>query len=350
MKNRKREICTSGSMGHEVGHPPHPICHRRLFLHLAAGAAGLPALLPRIARAQAYPSRAVRIIVGFAPGGAQDFYARLIGQRLSERVGQPIIIENRPGASGNIATEAVVRAAPDGHTLLWLGPPNAINATLYDKLNFDVVNDIQPVAGIVREFLVMAVNPSVPAKTVPEFIAYAKANPGLVNMASSGNATGPHLTGELFKMMAGVELIHVPYRGASLALSDLLGGQVQVMIGTAMSASIEYVRIGKLRALAVTNTIRSPVLPNVPTVSEFIPGFESSGWFGVGAPRNTPAKVIARLNREINSILIDPQLRERFADLGAVAMPMTPLELRGLILGEIEKWAKVIRVAKVKSQ
>src|SRR6516164_9354507 len=304
MKSSLRQTATpqhrSRPRGNDRTHPKTPSSGqhpRRRFLGLAAGAAALPAV-SRIAWAQTYPARPVRIIVGFAAGGGGDIVARLMGQWLSERVGQPIIIENRPGASGNIATEAVVRAAPDGHTLLWLGPPNAINATLYDKLNFDVVNDIQPVAGIVREFLVMAVNPSVPAKTVPEFIAYAKANPGLVNMASSGNATGPHLTGELFKMMAGVELIHVPYRGASLALSDLLGGQVQVVIGTAMSASIEYVRIGKLRALAVTNTIRSPVLPNVPTVGEFIPGFESSGWFGVGAPRNTPAEVIARLNRE----------------------------------------------------
>jgi tripartite-type tricarboxylate transporter receptor subunit TctC len=345
MKDRKREICTSGSTRDE-----EVLGRRRQFLQLAAGATDLPALLPRIARAQAYPSRPVRIIVGFAPGGAQDFYARLIGQRLSEKFGQPIIIENRPGASGNIGTETMVRAAPDGHTLLWLGPPNAINATLYDKLNFDAVNDIQPVAGIVREFLIMAVNPSVPTTNVPEFIAYAKANPGRVNMASSGNATGPHLTGELFKMMAGVELIHVPYRGASLALSDLLGGQVQVMIGTAISASIEYVRIGKLRALAVTNTIRSPILPDVPTVGEFIPGFESSGWFGVGAPRNTPVEIIDRLNREINTVLMDPKLRERFANLGAVPMPMTPLEFRVFVLEQIEKWAKVIRVAKVKPQ
>jgi tripartite-type tricarboxylate transporter receptor subunit TctC len=342
---KDREICTSRSARDEV-----MFGHRRQFLRLAAGATALPALLPRVARAQAYPSRPVRIIVGFAPGGAQDFYARLIGQRLSERVGQPIIIENRPGASGNIGAETVVRAAPDGHTLLWLGPPNAINATLYDKLNFDVANDIQPIAGIVREFLIMAVNPSVPATTVPDFIAYAKANPGRVNMASSGNATGPHLTGELFKMMAGVELIHVPYRGASPALSDLIGGQVQVMIGTAMSASIEYVRTGKLRALAVTNTTRSPILLDVPTVGEFIPGFESSGWFGVGAPKNTSVEIIDRLNKEINTVLMDPKLKERLADLGAAPMPMTPSELRGFIQKEIEKWAKVIRVAKVKSK
>src|SRR5215467_13964349 len=227
---------------------------RRRFLHLAAGAAALPTF-SRVARAQAYPSRPMRIIVGFAPGGAQDIYARLIGQRLSERVGQPVIVENRPGASGNIGTEAVVRAAPDGHTLLLLGPPNAINATFYDKLTFSIVHDIQPVGGIVREFPIMVVNPSVPANTVPEFIAYAKANPGRVHMASSGIATGPHLAGELFKMMAGVELIHVPYRGASLALSDLLGGQVQVMIGTSISAAIEHIRTGKLRALAVTAAV-----------------------------------------------------------------------------------------------
>jgi len=322
---------------------------RRKFLYLVAGPAALPAV-PRAARAQGYPSRPVRIIVGFAPGGAQDMYARLIGQRLSERLGQPVIIENRPGASGNIGTEAVVRAAPDGHTLLLLGPPNAINATLYDKVNFNVVHDIRPITGIVREFLIMAVNPLVPAQTVPEFIAYAKANPGKVNMASSGNATGPHLTGELFKMMAGVELIHVPYRGASLALSDLLAGQVQVMIGTALSASIEHVRTGKLRALAVTTAMRSTLLPEVPTVGEFIPGFESSGWFGVGAPMNTPVEIIERLNSEITTVLSDPKLRRRFADLGAVPMPMTPTELRMLIEQEIEKWAKVIRAANVKPQ
>jgi len=322
---------------------------RRRFLHLAAGAAAQPTF-PLVARAQAYPSRPVRIIVGFPPGGAQDIYARLIGQRLSERVRQPVIVENRPGASGNIGTEAVVRAAPDGHTLLLLGPPNAINATFYDKLSFNVVHDIQPVGGIVREFPIMAVNPSVPAKTVPEFIVYAKANPGRLHMASSGIATGPHLAGELFKIMAGVELIHVPYRGASLALSDLLGGQVQVMIGTSMSAAIEHVRAGKLRALAVTAATRSSILPDVPTVGEFIPGFESSVWFGLGAPRNTPAGIIDRLNREINTVLLDPNLKERFADLGAAPMPMMPADFRRLIVEEIEKWAKVIRAANVKRE
>jgi tripartite-type tricarboxylate transporter receptor subunit TctC len=322
---------------------------RRRLLHLAAGAAA-QATFSRVVRAQAYPWRPVRIIVGFAPGGAQDIYARLIGQRLSERLGQPVVIENRPGASGNIGTEAVVRAAPDGHTLLLLGPPNAINATLYDKLNFNLMRDIQPVGGIVREFPIMVVNPSVPAKTVPEFIAYAKVNPGRVNMASSGIATGPHLAGELFKMMAGVELIHVPYRGQSLALNDLLGGQVQVMIGTSMSASIEHVRTGNLRALAVTTATRSPILPDVPTVGQFIPGFESSGWFGVGAPRNTPVGIIDKLNGEINTALLDPKIKERFADLGAAPMPMMPADFRRLIVEEIEKWAKVIRAANVKRE
>jgi tripartite-type tricarboxylate transporter receptor subunit TctC len=322
---------------------------RRRFVHLAAGVAAQPTF-SHVARAQAYPSRPVRIIVGFAPGGAQDIYARLIGEQLSKRIGQPVIIENRPGASGNIGTEAVVRAAPDGHTLLLIGPPNAINATFHDKLNFNFVDDIKPVGGIVREFPIMAVNPSVPAKTVPEFIAYAKANPGRVNMASSGIATGPHLAGELFKMMAGVELIHVPYRGASLALTDLLGGQVQVMIGTGMSASIEHVRTGKLRALAVTTATRSSILPDVPTVGEFIPGFESSGWFGLGAPRNTPVGIIDRLNGEINTVLLDPKIRERFADLGAAPMPMMPADFRRLIIEEIEKWAKVIRAANVKRE
>jgi tripartite-type tricarboxylate transporter receptor subunit TctC len=322
---------------------------RRQFLHLAAGAAALPTF-SHVARAQAYPSRPVRIIVGFAPGGAQDIYARLIGQPLSERIGQPVIIENRPGASGNIGTEAVVLAAPDGNTLLLVGPPNAINAVFYGKLNFNFVHDIQPVGGIVREFPIMVVNPSVPAKTVPEFIAYAKANPGRVNMASSGTATGPHLTGELFKMMAGVELIHVPYRGASLALSDLLGGQVQVIIGTSMSASIEHVRTGRLRALAVTSATRSSLLPDVPTVGEFVPGFESSGWFGIGAPRNTSVGIIDRLNGEINTVVLEPKIRERFADLGATPMPMTPADFRRLIAEEIEKWAKVIRATNIKRE
>jgi tripartite-type tricarboxylate transporter receptor subunit TctC len=312
---------------------------RRRFLYLAASVSAQPTF----SRAQTYPSRALRIIVAFPPGGAQDVFARLIGQQLSARVGQPVIIENRPGASGNIGTEAVVRAAPDGYTLLLVGPPNTINAAYHEKLSFDFVNDIQPVAGLVRDFPIMAVNPSVPAKTLPEFIAYAKANPRSVTMASSGNATGPHLAGELFKMMAGIELVHVPYKGASLAMRDLLGGQVQVVIGTSMSASIEHIRNGALRALAVTSATRSSKLPDIPTVAEFIPGFETSNWFGLGAPRNTPAEVIDRLNREIDIVLSEPKIQQRFADLGAAPMPMTPAEFQTLIITEIGKWAKVIQ-------
>ena len=272
---------------------------RRQFLHLAAGAAALPAV-SRIAWAQAYPTRPVRIIVGFAAGGAADIIARLIGQWLSERLGQPFVIENRPGAGSNIATEAVVRAPPDGYTLLLVGTANAINATLYDKLNFNFIRDIAPVAGIIRVPNVMVVNPSVPAKTVPEFIAYAKANPGKINMASGGIGTAAHVSGELFKMMAGVDMVHVPYRGAAPALTDLLGGQVQVMFAS-MPSSIEHIRAGKLRALAVTTATRSEALPDIPTVGEFVPGYEASAWYGVGAPKDTPAEIVDKLNKEINA-------------------------------------------------
>jgi tripartite-type tricarboxylate transporter receptor subunit TctC len=322
---------------------------RRRFLWLAGGDAVQP-IFSRATRAEPYPSRPVRIIVAFAAGGAQDIYARLVGQKLAERMGQPFIIENRAGASGNIGTEAVVRADPDGHTLLLLGPANAINAALYNASNFSFAGDIQPVGGIVREFPIMAVNPSVPAKTVPEFIAYAKANPGKLSMASSGNATEPHLAGKLFNMLARVELVHVPYKGTSLALTDLVSGQIQVMIGASMSASIGYVRTGALRALAVTAATRSSMLPDVPTVGEFIPGFESSDWFGIGVPGNTPVEIISRLNREINAVLLDQEISERFADLGAAPMPMTPADFRKLILEEIEKWANVIRVVNIKRE
>jgi tripartite-type tricarboxylate transporter receptor subunit TctC len=306
---------------------------RRQFLHLAAGAAALPAV-SRIARAQAYPERPVRIVVGFAPGGANDILARLIGQWLSERLGQPFVIENRPGGGSNIATEAVVRAAPDGYTLLLVGPPQAINATLYEKLNFNFLRDIAPVAGIIRAPNVMEVNPSVPAKTVSEFIAYAKANPGRVNMASAGNGTGPHMAGELFKMMAGVNVVHVPYRGSGPALTDLLGGQVQVMFD-ALPPSMEHIRTGKLRALAVTTAARSPALPDVPTVSEFVPGYEASASFGVGAPRNTPADIVDKLNKEINVALADPKMIARLADLGGTALPGSPADFTKLIAAEV---------------
>jgi tripartite-type tricarboxylate transporter receptor subunit TctC len=286
---------------------------RRAFLHLAAGAAALPAV-SRLAWAQAYPTRPVRIIVGAAPSGSFDIMARLIGQRLSEQLGQPFVIDNRPGAVGNIATEAVVRSPADGYTLLLVGAPHAINATLYDKLNFNFIRDIAPVAGIIREPLVMAVNPSVPARTVPEFIAYAKANPAKISMASAGNGTPSHVSGELFKMMAGVNMVHVPYRGGGPALPDLLAGQVQVMFPS-MSSSIEYVRTGKLRALAVTTATRSDALPQVSTVNDFVPGFEATLWTGIGAPKNTPADIVDKLNREINAGLADPTIKARLADL-----------------------------------
>ena len=308
MKNRKREICTSGSVRDEDGQPPH-LLGRRNFLHLAAGAAALPAVR-RIAWAQAYPTRPVRLIVGFAPSGATDIMARLIGQWLSERLGQQFIVENRPGAASNIATEAVVNALPDGYTLLVATSVNAINTTLYDKLNFNLIRDIAPVASIHREPFLVEVNPSVPVKTVPELIAYAKANPGKINMATAGIGSGNHIAGELFKMMTGVTLVHVPYRGAGPALVDLLGGQVQVMFAT-MSSSIEYVRGGKLRALAVTTATRSPVLPDIPTVAEFVPGYESSFWTGVGAPKNTPTEIVDKLNKEINAALADPKMKAR---------------------------------------
>jgi tripartite-type tricarboxylate transporter receptor subunit TctC len=286
---------------------------RRNFLHLAAGAAALLAA-SRIARAQAYPTRPVRIVVGFAPGGGVDIIARLIGQWLSERLGQQFIIENRPGAGTNIATEAVVRAPPDGYTLLLVNAANAVNATLYDNLSFNFVRDIAPVAGIMAASSVMVVHPSVPAKTVPEFIAYAKANPGKINMASGGVGSPSHVAGELFKMMAGVGMIHVPYRGLAPALTDLLGGQVQVIFG-AVTSSIEYIKAGRLRALAVTTAKRSEVLPDLPTVGEFVPGYEASQWYGLGVAKNAPTEIIDRLNKEINVALADPNMKARLADL-----------------------------------
>ena len=319
---------------------------RRNFLHLAAGAAALPAV-SHIAWAQEYPTKPVHIIVGFAPGGGADLAARLIGQWLSERLGQSFVIENRPGAGSNIATEAVVRAPSDGYTLLLVSAPAAINATLYEKLSFNFIRDIAPVASISHVPHVMVVHPSFPAKTVPEFIAYAKANAGKINMASAGNGSTPHVAGELFKMMAGVNLIHVPYRSAGPALTDLLGGQVQVMFDN-MASSIEHIRAGKLRPLAVTTTMRSETLPDVPTVSEFVPGYEVSNWFGVGAPKATPAEILDRLNKEINSGLADPKIKARLADLGGSALSGSPADFGKLIAEETEKWAKVIRDANIK--
>jgi tripartite-type tricarboxylate transporter receptor subunit TctC len=321
---------------------------RRRFLHLAAGAAALPAV-SRFAWAQAYPTRPVRIIVGYAPGGAADIAARLMGQWLSERLGQPFIIENRTGSAGNIATEAVARAAPDGYTLLLDVDSNAFNATLYDKLNFNYIRDIAPVAGIMRSPLVMVVNPSFPATTVPEFIAYAKANPGKINVGSAGVGSVVHLCGELFKIMAGVNMIHVPYRGGAPALTDLLGGQVQVMFATLTSA-IEYVRSERLRALAVTTATRSEALPEIPTVGEFVAGYEASSWNGIGAPKNMPIEIVEKLNKEINAALADPKVKVRFADLGAAVLEGSPTDFGKLIADETEKWGKVIRANNIKPE
>ena len=320
---------------------------RRIFLHLAAGVAVLPAV-SSIATAQAYPTRPVRIIVGFAAGGPNDILARLLGQWLSERVGQPFIVENRPGASGNIATEAVVRAPPDGYTLLMVGANSAINATLYDKLNFNFVRDIAPVAPIVRFPYLMVVNPSVPAKTLPEFIAYTKANPGKISMASPGIGTTPHVNGELFKVMTGINMVHVPYRSAAAVMTDLLSGQVQLYFGTTAS-SLEYVRAGKLRALAVTIERRLDALPDIPAVAEFVPGYEASGWFGVGAPSNTPVEIIDKLNKEIDAGVADPKMKARLADLGGIALTGSPSDFGKLIVEETEKWGKVVKFAGVKA-
>ena len=320
---------------------------RRAFLHLATGAAALSAV-SRIAWAQTYPTRPVRLIVAFAPGGATDIMARLIGQWLSEKLGQQFVIENRPGAGGNIGTEAVVNAPADGYTLLMVTSVNAINATLYDKLNFNFIRDIAPVASVHREPHVMEVNPSVPVKTVPEFITYAKANSGKINMASAGIGSGNHIAGELFKMMAGVNLVHVPYRGAGPALVDLLSGQVQVMFAT-LSSSIEYVRGGKLRALAVTTATRSDALPDVPTVSEFVPGYEASFWTGIVAPKNTPMEVVDTLNQEINAALGDPKMKARFAELGATVLAGSPADFGKLIADETEKSRKVVKFSGAKA-
>ena len=320
---------------------------RRNFLYLAACAAALPAA-SRVARAQAYPARPVRIIAPTAPGGAPDILARLIGPWLSQRLGQQFVIENRPGGGSNIGTEAVVRAPPDGYTLLLVSTTNAINATLYDRLNFDFLRDIAPIAGIISLPFVMVVNPSVPAKTVPEFTAYAKANPGKINLGSPGIGTPPHVAGELFKMMAGVDLVHVPYRGGGAVVSDLLGGQVQVLFGTT-SLTAEQVRAGKLRALAVTGATRWEELPDIPTVGDFVSGYEASSLFGLGAPKQTRAAIIDRLNREINAALDDPTLKTRLIELGGTLLAGSPADFGKLLADDTEKWGKVIRAANIKA-
>jgi len=321
---------------------------RRNFLHLVAGAAALSAM-SRLARAQAYPSRPVRIIVGFAAGGSADILARLMGQWLSERLGQPFVIENRPGAGSNIGTEAVVRAPPDGYTLLLASSANAIAATLYDRLNFDFTRDIAPVAGVARYSNVMVLHPSFPAKTVPEFIAYAKTNPAKINMGSGGNGGVSHVSGELFKMMTGVNMVHVPYRGNAPALTELLGGQVQVVFAD-VSSSIEHIRAGKLRALAVTTTLRSEALPDIPTVAEFVPGYEASTWQGIGVPKNTSAEIVERLNNEINAALADPNMKARLADLGGTVLGGSPAEFGKFIADETEKWGKVVKFTGIKAE
>ena len=319
---------------------------RRVFIRLAAATAAWPATR-HVARAQTYPTRLVRIVVGFPPGGSVDIVARLMSQWLTERLSQPFIVENRPGAASNIGTEAVVRAQGDGHTLLLTSSANFINATLYDKLSFDFIRDIAPVATLARISNVMEVNPLVPAKTVPEFIAYAKANPGKINMASSGSGTSIHVSGELFKMMTGTAMVHVPYRGSAPMLTDLIAAQVQVTFDN-LPSSIEHIRAGKLRALAVTTTTRSEALPDVPTVDSFVPGYEASAYFGIGAPKSTPPEIIATLNQAINAGLADPKLKARFAELGGLVLPSSPQEFARLFRDETEKWAKVVKFSGAK--
>jgi tripartite-type tricarboxylate transporter receptor subunit TctC len=320
---------------------------RRQFLHLAAGAATLPAA-SRMAQAQTYPTRPVRLIVAVAAGGGADIVTRLMGQWLSERLGQQFIVENRPGGGTNIGTEMVVHAAADGYTLLQVNLAHAINATLYDKLNYNFLRDIAPVAGIVGVSNVVEIHPSVPAKTLPEFIAYAKANPGKINMGSAGNGSSSHMAGELFKMLAGVNLVHVPYRGQGPAMTDLLGGQLQVIFATTPGTT-EYVRIGKLRALAVTTRVRAEALPDVPTVADFVPGYEASQWYGFGAPKNTPPEIIERLNKAVNAALADPRMKARLADFGGTVMPGSPADFGKLIAEETEKWGKVVKFAGIKA-
>jgi tripartite-type tricarboxylate transporter receptor subunit TctC len=320
---------------------------RRQFLHLAAGAAALPAV-SRVAWAQTYPTRPVRLVVPFAAGGPSDIAARLIGQSLTERLGQQIIVENRPGAGSNIGTEVVVRAPADGYTLLMVGNSSAVNATLYEKLNFNFIRDVAPVAGVMRIPMVVTVNPSIAAKTISEFIAFAKANPGSLSMASGGNGSASHITGELFKLMTGVNLQHVPYRGEAPALTDLLGGQVQVMFPT-LPTALEHIRSNKLRALAATTAVRLEVLPDIPTVGDFVPGYEASAWVGIVTPRNTPAEVVDKLNSEINAGLADPKLRARFAEVGSTVFPGLPADFGKFIVEETEKWGKVVKFAGIKA-
>jgi tripartite-type tricarboxylate transporter receptor subunit TctC len=321
---------------------------RRQFLHLAA-AAGTLAALSRIAIAQTYPTKPVRVVVGIGPAGVSDITARLMGQWLSERFGHAFIVENRPGAGGNIGAEVVVRAPPDGYTLLLASSSDAISATLYEKLNFNLSGDIAPVATIIRVPLVLEANPSFPAKSVPDLIAYAKANPGKINMASAGTGNITHVAGELFKMMAGVNMVHVPYRSASAAIIDLLSGQVQIYFGSPPS-SIQYIRAGTLRPLAVTSANRSDALPDIPTVGDFVPGFQASAWQGLCAPKNTPADIIDKLNKEINNALVDPKMKERLADLGGTAVAGSPGDFKKLIADDVEKWGKVIRAANIKAE
>jgi tripartite-type tricarboxylate transporter receptor subunit TctC len=321
---------------------------RRQFLQLAGAAAAAPAF-PQRASALDYPTRPVRIIAGFAAGGGVDVTARLIGQWLTDRLGQSFVIENRPGAGGNIGTEAVVNAAPDGYTLLLATVPNAVNASLYEKLSFNFIRDIVPIAGIIRVPMVILLNPSVPAATVAEFISYAKANPDKVNMASAGNGSAPHMAGELFKMMAGVNLVHVPYRGQGPALTDLLGGQVQVLFA-ATPGTTEYITTGKLRALAVTSASRAEMLPELKTVGDFVPGYEASQWYGIGAPRSTPVEIVDKLNKEINAAIADPGMKARFAAIGGEPLPGSPAEFGKLITEETEKWGRVVRAAGIKPE
>lgn len=320
---------------------------RRRFLHLAAGAAALPAI-PGRAWSQTYPARPVRIIVGLAAGGATDIVARLIGQWLSDRLGQQFVVENRPGANGNIATEAVVNASADGYTLLAVSPGAAINGALYDKLSFEFLRDIAPVAGVLRVANVMAVSLSLPVKTVPEFIAYAKANPNKINMGSAGIGSSNHLSGELFKLMSGAPMVHVPYRGAAPALTDLIGGQVQVIF-SAVPSTVEYIKGDKVRALAVTSTSRAEALPNVPAVAEFVPGYEASNWWGIAAPKNTPAAIVNKLNQEINAAFADPKMKARLSELGGEVLAGPPASFEKLIADETEKWGRVIRTANIKA-
>lgn len=319
---------------------------RRRLLQLASGAIALPAS-SRLARAQAWPNRPVRLVIGYTPGGSADLTARLMGQWLSEKLGQSFVIENRPGGGTNIATEAVLRSAPDGYTLLLVAPANAINATLYDKLNFNFIKEVEPVAGLIRFPNVVVVHPSLPVKTIPELIEYAKANPGKLNMASSGNGSTIQMSGELFKMLTGINMVHVPYRGGAPALTDLIAGQVQVMFDN-LPTCAEHVKSGKLRGLAVTSAARSEVLPDLPTVADFLPGYEASAWYGIGAPKGTPPDIVDRLNKAVNEILADPKVKAKFSEYGAILLPGSPADFGKLLADETEKWGKVVKFAGAK--